>query len=172
VNTPRPAASRTPTKPAVPPTDTPLPIKFGAPILNSPIWTDSQKDQVVARGGAIVLDWKSVGGLAGDECYRIDIRTEPINPGPGVAAKSDYWVVKCGDQTGTGVSTKFTIESPLRGGSVPNYGSIEPDGEVWAFWTLTVVKNLGSCDPAYAYHCKTAPISGQGKSYFKFIRAN
>ncbi len=172
VATPRPAATRTPTKPAVVPTATPFPLKFGAPILNTPIWTDSQKDQVVAMGGAIVLDWKSLGGLEGDECYRIDIRTEPINPGPGVAAKGDYWVVKCGDQTPVNTSVKFTIESPNRVGALSNYGSIQPDGEVWAYWTLTVVKNLGSCEASYPFHCKTAPISGQGKGYFKFIKAN
>ncbi|MBI5303822.1 MAG: hypothetical protein HY868_16925 [Chloroflexi bacterium] len=172
VNTPRPAATRTPTKPAVVPTATPFPLKFGAPVLNAPIWTDSQKDQVVARGGAMVLDWKSLGGLGGDECYRIDIRTEPINPGPGVVAKSDYWIVKCGDQTAVNASVKFTIESPLRGGSAPNYGSIEPEGEMWAYWTLTVVKNLGSCDANYQFHCKTAPISAPGQGYFKFVRAS
>jgi len=175
VNTPRPAATRTPTKPAATATATPFPIKFGAPVLNSPIWTDSQKDQVVARGGAIVLDWKSLGGLGGDECYRVEIRTEPINPGPGVTAKGDYWVMKCGDQTAQNTSIKFTIDSPIRGGRYPDsgsYASIEPDGEMWAYWTLTVVKNLGSCDAGNQFHCKTAPISGQGKGYFKFIRAN
>lgn len=178
VNTPRPVATRTPTKPAVAPTATPFPLKFGAPVLISPIWIDDgQKDQVVARGGAIDLRWRSVGGLSGDECYRIDIRTEPINPGPGVSAKGDYWVARCGNQSQIAVNeqVKFIIDSPLRGGAYPesgSYASIEPDGEVWAFWTLTVVKNLGSCDASNLFHCKTAPISAPSSQKFKFIRAN
>jgi hypothetical protein len=164
---PRPAATRTPTRPAVPPTTTALPIKFAAPSLNRPVWTENQKDEAKFPGGAIVLDWKSVGGLAGDECYLVRIMTEPVNPGPGIGVKSDYWVVGCGDQTPAGASFKFTLESPNRPGPSPHYGSVLLDtNEMWANWSVTVVKNLGDCEPSYRYHCKTAPISPPGQGRF------
>lgn len=166
----RPPATRTPTRPAVTPTATALPMKFGAPSLNRPVWTENQKDEAKFPGGAIILDWQSVGGLGGDECYLVQIATEPVNPGPGIeGSRSDYWVTHCGDQTATGASVKFTIESPNRIGSAPNYGSILLNtDQMWANWSVTVVKNLGQCDPSYSYHCKTAPISPPGKNRFLF----
>lgn len=167
----RPAATRTATKPGVAPTATALPLKFGSPHLTRPIWTDNQKDEAKFPGGAIILDWQSIGGLGGDECYLIRITTEPVNPAPGIDSnRSDYWVDKCGDQTGAGASVKFTLEPPRLVGAAPNYGSILLNtNEMWATWTVTVVKNLGDCDPSYKYHCKTAPISppGQGRFLFK-----
>ncbi|MBM3127686.1 MAG: hypothetical protein FJ009_03525 [Chloroflexi bacterium] len=168
---PRAAATRTATKPGVAPTATALPLKFGAPALNRPVWTETQKDEAKFPGGAIILDWKSVGGLGGEECYLIRITTEPVNPAPGIDSnRSDYWIDKCGDQTGAGASVKFTLEPPRLVGAAPNYGSILLNtNEMWATWTVTVVKNLGDCDPSYRYHCKTAPISppGQGRFLFK-----
>jgi hypothetical protein len=167
---PRPAATRTPTKPAIAPTATALPLKFGAPRLNRPVWTENQKDEAKFPGGAIILDWQSVGGLGSDECYLIRVSTEPVNPGPGIGVASDYWMTLCGDQTAAGASVKFTLESPNRPGNAPNYGSILLNtSEMWANWSVTVVKNLGDCDPSYRYHCKTAPLSppGQGRFLFK-----
>ncbi|MCI0475678.1 MAG: hypothetical protein L0Y55_05480 [Anaerolineales bacterium] len=168
---PRPAATRTATKPGVAPTATALPLKFGSPRLTRPIWTENQKDEAKFPGGAIILDWQSIGGLGSDECYLVRITTEPVNPAPGIDSnRSDYWVDKCGDQTGAGASVKFTLEPPRLVGAAPNYGSILLNtNEMWATWTVTVVKNLGDCDPSYKYHCKTAPISppGQGRFLFK-----
>lgn len=167
---PRLAATRTPTRPAVQPTATALPIKFAAPSLNRPIWTETRKDEAKFPGGAIIFDWKSVGGLNGDECYLIRVTTEPVNPGSGIGTKSDYWVVGCGDQTPAGASVKFVLESPNRPGNAPNYSSILLDAsEMWANWSVTVVKKVGECEPDYAYHCKTASISppGQGRFLFK-----
>jgi len=169
-STPRPAATRTPTRPAVSPTPTALPLRFGAPTLNRPLWTETQKDEAKFPGGAIIFEWKSVGALGNDECYHIRLTTEPVNPGPGIGVKSDYWVVRCGDQTPAGASVRFTLESPNRRGQAPHYGSVLLDtNEMWATWVLTVVKNLGECDPGYTYHCKTAPISppAQGRFVFK-----
>ena len=169
VATPRPAASRTPTKPAVTHTATALPMKFGAPSLTRPIWTDDQKDEAKFPSGAIILDWKSVGGLGGDECYVVQVATEPVNPGAGIGAASDYWVALCGDQTPAATSIKFTLESPNRIGSAPNYGSILLNtDQMWATWTITVVKNQGQCDPSYQFHCKWAPISPPGRGRFLF----
>jgi hypothetical protein len=166
---PRPAATRTPTKPAVVPTATAWPIKFGAPSLTRPIWTESQKDEA-KLSQAIILDWKSVGGLGADECYLTQITTEPVNPGPGIDSnRSDYWVDKCGDQTPAGTSVKFTLEPTRLVGAAPNHGSIQLNtDQMWANWSITVVKNLGDCDPLYKYHCKTAPISPAGRGRFLF----
>ncbi|MCX7838565.1 MAG: hypothetical protein N2559_03795 [Anaerolineae bacterium] len=166
----RPAATRTPTRAAASPTATALPIKFGAPTVNRPIWTETRKDEAKFPSGAIIFEWKSVGGLSGDECYLLRVTTEAVNPGPGIGTKSDYWVVACGDQTPAGSPVRFTLESPNRPGNLPNYNSILLDtNEMWANWTVTVVKNLGECEPDYKYHCKTAPISppGQGRFLFK-----
>lgn len=167
---PAAVATKKPTVAAVttPPSPTALPVKFGAPGLNRPIWTDNEKDEVQYYGGAIVFDWKSVGGLGMDECYLVQVRTEAVNPGP--APQSDYWLTNCGDQTQTGYSVKFTLESPNRVGTVPNYSSIimQNASQMWAHWAITVVKNLGQCDSAYSFHCKWAPISPTSTNYFLF----
>ena len=164
---PKPAATKTATKVAVTATATALAMKFGSPVINKPVWTENEKDEVKFYGGAIVFDWQSVGGLNGDECYLVQVRTEAVNPGP--APQSDYWLVKCGDQTGLAQSVKFTLESPNRVGSAPNYSSLILDtSQMWAHWTLSVVKNLGQCDPAYSFHCKYAPISPASTNYFLF----
>jgi len=162
--------TRTPTKKPATATATALPMKFGAPNLTHPIWTDNQKDQATFPGGAIIFDWQSVGGLAGDECYLVQATTEPVNPGPGIeSSRGDYWVAWCGDQTGTGVSVKFTLEPPRLIGAAPNYSSILLNtDQMWANWSVTVVKNLGQCDPSYQYHCKWAPISPSAKGRFLF----
>jgi hypothetical protein len=166
----KPPLVRTPTKPATPPTATALPLKFGAPSLNRPIWTENQKDEAKFPGGAIVFNWQSVGGLNGDECYLLQANTEPVNPGPGIGLAADSWVVYCGDQTPKDRSVKFALESPNRPGSQPNYDSllIINAGQMWTNWSITVVKNLGQCDPSYQYHCKTAPISPAGRGRFMF----
>jgi hypothetical protein len=181
---PKPTAVAGATKPAVvatkkptaPPaatgTSSPLPMKFGAPVLNRPIWNDNQKDEVKFPGGAIVFDWQSVGGLNGDECYLVQATAEPVNPVPAIGTQSDSWVTNCGDQTAPGYAVKFTLESPIRVGTAPNYSSVLLNtGQMWLHWSITVVKNLGQCDPAYLYHCKTAPISSPGNGYFLFKRS-
>lgn len=164
---PKPAATRTPTKVAATATATALAMKFGAPVINKPVWTDNQKDEVKFYGGAIVFDWQAVGGLGSDECYLVQVRTEPVN---GSGSQSDYWITNCGNQTQTGYSVKFTLESPNRIGTAPNYSSIilSNSSQMWAHWTLSVVKNLGQCDAAYQYHCKYAPLSPSSTNYFLF----
>ncbi len=165
----KPAATKKPAAPAATATPSPIPMKFGAPVLNTPLWNDNQKDEVKFPGGAIVFNWQAVGGLNGDECYLVQVMTEPVNPGPGVGTRSDYWVTSCGDQTAPGYSVKFTLESPKRVGPAPSYASILLNtNQMWAHWSVSVVKNLGECDPAYKFHCKTAPISPAGQGYFLF----
>lgn len=138
-------------------------------MLTRPLWTEDQKDEVKFPGGAMVFDWQSVGGLGGDECYLLQVNTEPVNPGPGIGTAADYWLVNCGDQTPKGYSVKFVLESPNRVGPQPSYSSLLlQTSQMWAHWSISVVKNLGQCDPGYAYHCKYAPISPSSKAYFLF----
>jgi hypothetical protein len=165
----KPAATKKPAAPAATATPSPIPMKFGAPVLNTPLWNDNQKDEVKFPGGAIIFNWQAVGGLNGDECYLVQVMTEAVNPGPGVGTRSDYWVTSCGDQTAPGSPIKFTLESPNRVGPAPNYSSILLNtGQMWANWSVSVVKNLGECDAAYKFHCKTAPISPPGQGHFLF----
>jgi hypothetical protein len=166
---PRATATLRPPTVAATATTSPIPIKFGAPTLNRPLWTENQKDEVKFPGGAIILDWQSVGGLGGDECYLVQITTEPTNPAAAVGTKSDYWITNCGDQTQHGFSVKMTLESPNRIGPLPNYASLLLDtNEMWANWSITVVKNLGQCEASYVYHCKWAPIGHPGRGRFLF----
>lgn len=160
--TAKPAATRTPTKVATPPTATALPIKYGAPVLNYPVW--ESKDEVKFDGSDIIFNWQSIGGLQGDECYLIQVRTEPVNGGG--ASRSDYWMVNCSDQTAIGYPVKFTLWSPKRGS--PNYDSVKTGSDqMWAHWSVTVVKNLGQCD-ASKLKCKYAPVSPSSTNYFLF----
>ncbi len=167
VGTPRPVATKKPTVPAITPTPSPLPLKYGAPGLIRPIWTDNQKDEAKYPGGAIEFIWKAVGGLGQDECYLLQVNTVPTTAGAG-SAKGDYWVICEPNERRADYPVRFVLESPNRGGTQPSYASILPDTEVWAHWSITVVKNLGQCDPGYKYHCKTAPLSPAGKGMFLF----
>jgi hypothetical protein len=152
-------ASRTPTKPAVAPTATALPIKYAAPNLLYPLWqpsfNTSQQDEVRYPGSAMVLKWKSVGALYDPECYRIDLLSEPINA--PVSPQSDYFVKCTGNDVGLDADVTYTLNRPNQPG--PNYSSLilNNASDMWVTWTVTVVRNLGSCTEAF--HCKTAPLS-------------
>jgi hypothetical protein len=162
---PRPASTRTATKPAVAPTATALPIKFAAPSMIRPMWIqDGQKDEATYRTGSIEFMWRPIGGRGTDECFRLEITTRPTNPSAS-GARSDYWVFCSPDETRPDYE-KFTLESPLRVGTRPNYDSIIMETDMWADYSLTVVKNLGECDPSYRFHCKTAPLSPPGRQTF------
>lgn len=161
-------ASRTPTKVVVPPTATTLPLKYVAPFLLYPLWqpsfNTSQQDEVKYPGAAMVLQWKSVGTLYGDECYRVDMTSEPINAPP--PPRSDYFVKCSNNDVATDATVTFTLNKPNQPG--PNYSSliIENASDMWVSWTVTVVKNLGQC--VDSFHCKTAPLS-QPSSKGRFL---
>lgn len=171
---PKPAATKTPTKAAAvaTATETALSMKFGAPLpmmpLWQPPWNEGQKDEVKFPGSAMVYRWKPVGGLNGDECYLLTATSEAVN-NPTLPTRTDTFVVGCGDSTPVDVQNgfTFTLYQPGRGG--PSYSSLMMDSsEMWVYWTVTIVKNLGSC--VDQYHCKTAPISPasyRGKFLFK-----
>ena len=166
VTTPKPAATKAPTKIVATTTATALPMKFGTPTLTSPIW--SNKDERRFEADDLIFRWRPVGGLQGDECYLLNVSSEAVNPGPGIGTGADYFVVNCGNGSGpTDRDVQFTLFSPKRGG--PSYASIELHTDMWVHWSITVVKNLGQCDAANSYHCKSAPISPTQTDYFRFI---
>jgi hypothetical protein len=173
--TAKPAATRTPTKKAVAATATALPIKFPAPVMMYPRWQPSdntdQKDEVKFPSGAIVFKWKGQTGMSGDECYLVTLNFTPVNQNGSTA--QDSFLYGCNgstqiDSVDGAESPNFVLYQPTHEG--PNYGSLlmaaqgSGGSEFWVDWSVTVVKNLGDC--ADKYHCKTVPVSPQGKSRF------
>lgn len=165
----KPPVVRTPTKPAVAPTATALPLRFAAPGLIEPLWqppwNETQKDEVKFPGSAMVFKWRAVGGLGSDECYLLSVSSEPVNA--NLPPRADNFLAHCGDQTRADHSIQFVLFQPGKGG--PSYSSLMMDtSEMWVSWTITVVKNLGQC--VDQYHCKSAPLSPasyRGKFLFK-----
>ena len=152
-STPRPAATRTPTKAAVVATAAPtaVPVKFGAPTLSSPIFDLGKgvKDERHFPSDALVFRWTSVGALGTDECYLVAVE---FSPGTG-----DKFIARCGDQTPAQAAVQFTLNQPNR--ASPNYSSLLPwpVSDTTVSWTVTVVKNLGL--QADKVHSNTAPLS-------------
>lgn len=167
----KPPVVRTPTKPGATVTSTALPLRFAAPGLIEPLWEPPwntvQKDEVKFPGSAMIFKWRAAGGLGSDECYLLNISSEPVNA--NLPPRADYFLVNCGDQTRLDYSVQppFTLFQPGKGG--PSYASLMMDAsELWVSWTITVVKNLGQC--VDQYHCKSAPLSPasyRGRFLFK-----
>jgi hypothetical protein len=168
VATPRPAATRTPTKRAVAPSATKVPMKFGAPILLEPIWTDDRHDERKQPSGALTFKWKGQTGMAGDECYLVTVTFSAWDPSAGASTRQDSFLWGCNGKTT--ISSQdgsedppLTLYQPNRGG--PTYASLLIDvADIRVTWTVTIVKNLGQCTDDF--HCKTVPISPPGSAYF------
>jgi hypothetical protein len=141
--TPRATATKkpvTPTVAAATTAATAVPLKFAAPTLLEPRWVEGQKDERHFPGDALIFKWNSVGGLNGDECYSVRVDMVPVSA--SVVSRGDSFLVRCGDQTPKDYAVTFTLNQPHQGG--PNYGSLLPDTqEIWVYWTVTVVKDLG-----------------------------
>lgn len=141
INTPRPAATRTPTKPAVAPTNTALPIKYAAPKLIGPKWNDDtgKGDERHFPADALIFQWESITGLGSDECYLVTVSFEP--------GARDGFLTGCGNSFTKEVprnAAEFKLNRPFEAG--PNYGGLNSGnvGEFWAYWWVTVVKNNGT----------------------------
>jgi hypothetical protein len=168
----KPTATKKPAVAAATATATALPLRFAAPSLLRPNWTDDQKDERKIDVDSLQFAWRPVDGMVPGECFLLTLTSQSTNPAPGAATKSDNFLVRCADQPRTDDEVKFgevrfTLFSPKIGG--PNYTSIELDtNEMWVDWTITVVKNLGQCEAGNMYHCKTQPLSPAGKGRFLF----
>ncbi len=148
--TARPSATRRVTAVPATPTVTPVPIKFAAPQLIGPKFNDTQKDERHFPADALIFEWRGVGGLAGDECYSVDVSFEP--------GARDQFLWECGEgetQVGYPLKKPFRLNRPNEAG--PNYSGLLPQAsEIWVYWTVTVVKRLGQ-KPDGKYNA--APIS-------------
>jgi hypothetical protein len=168
VATPRPAATRTPTKRAVAPSATKMPLKFGTPILLEPIWTDDRHDERKQPAGALTFKWKGQTGMAGDECYLVPVTFSAWDPSAGASPRQDSFLWGCNGKTTItsqdgSEDPPLTLYQPNRGG--PTYASLLIDvADIRVTWTVTIVKNLGQCTDDF--HCKTVPISPPGSAYF------
>jgi len=158
---PRATPTRRPTGVTATVTATPFPLKYGAPALLEPLWTDTQKDERKFPSQTLDLKWKSLGVAGGDECYLVQVTFEATNPGPG--PKSDSFL-HCDDlETRADYPVMFRLNRPRDAG--PNYAALLVDtAEMWVNWSVMVVRNLGQC--VDKYHCKTAPLGPAGKGRF------
>ena len=176
----KPAATSKPAAATL--TATALPLKYGAPTLIRPLFeppaNTGQKDEVRFDSDDIDFRWRPIDGLGGDECYLLKLTSQATNPVAVPGSHSDSFVVRCGSQPRTDDEirlgeVRFTLNSP-RKGLGPSYDSIKlgTANEMWVFWTITVVKNLGQCPADNPYRCKTAPLSPPsetGKFLFKAV---
>lgn len=137
----------------VPPT-VPVPTNFAAPAAFLPEGT-SFRD-----GDTVKFEFASVGPLAADQCYRVDMTLgNPTGPG-GVG---DYWVGLCGNQSNAGDRLIFQVK-PGRFRDEANYGTllisadevIPPTPEYVMRWFVTVVQMTDATDPI---HPTVQPLS-------------
>lgn len=140
-------------------TQSTVPTAFAAPQAVSP------EDIAFRDGDTLKFDFISVGPLAPDQCYRIEMTLGNPN-GPG--GVGDYWIGLCGDQSAAGSALRFNIK-PARFRDEPNYGTIlvaadsviPPTPQYIMRWNVSVVKLLDAGDPV---HPQVEPISAASAS--------
>lgn len=159
-----PTAAKPTNEPAAQPTQSSAPAAFGAPQGISP-------EGVAFRDGdTLRFDFSSVGPLAADQCYRLDMTLGNPN-GPG--GVGDYWVGLCGDQSATGSSLRFDVK-PGRFRDTANYGTllvsadsvIPPTPQYVMNWYVTVVKMLDASDPVHPQVQAISPASAPLQNIF------
>jgi hypothetical protein len=154
-----PTVEQAPTLPAAEPTTASAPTTFPAPQGISP-------EGVAFRDGdTLRFSFASVGPLATNQCYRIEMTLGNPN-GPG--GVGDYWVGLCGDQSAAGSVLRFDVK-PARFRDEPNYGTllvsadevIPPTPDYVMNWSVSVVNLLDASDPV---HPQVEPISAPSAS--------
>lgn len=161
-NSPRPAtAVAPPTAAVVPATAAPtavapptaLPAAFAAPSGIAPEGVNFRD------GDSLKLQFSSVGPLAGDQCYKLDLFLDNV----GFGSAGDNWVGLCGDQSAPGSRLTFTV-LPGRFRNDPNYGTVLNVAESYGpaerlnmRWTVTVVHNSGLSSDGVHYNVE--PLS-------------
>jgi hypothetical protein len=152
---------------SVPPT-VPVPTNFAAPAVIAPEAVDFRD------GNTIKFEFASVGPLASDQCYRIDMTLgHPTGPG-GVG---DYWVpmALCGNQSAAGDTIIFNLK-PARFRDEPNYGTllvnadnpdnIPPTPNYVMRWFVTVVKLVDATDQVHPTVEALSPASAALQNNF------
>jgi hypothetical protein len=152
-NTPKAVASATP----VPPTATPLPDKYSAPLGISPTTGDSNSE-----GAEIQFKYLAVGPLRGNECYLLHVQMVSAS-GNVPPAGDDFLDTKnCASQSPPGTRLVFVLNRPKFGS--PTFGGIEQLaqnlGATVPFrlqWYVRVVQNNGFGPDGVHYN--TIPLS-------------
>ena len=152
----------------VPPTFTPVPIKYAAVEMIGPVFDESipRKDSR-STSEDIVFNWRSVAPLGPNECYAIRV---DVTPGQGET------FLMCDlheTQKGPGVEIKWVLWRPRNGS--PNFSSlltVSPSSQTIS-WSVIVVKDdgqggTGTNSAFYAadgFRHKTAPLSPASRTY-------
>jgi hypothetical protein len=165
VATARPAPTRTPTKPAVAPSATAIPIKYPGVRLVEPNYDLDKgvKDERHFPADALIFKWQGIPGLGGDECYLVTVSFEP--------GARDNFLTGCGNVFPDGLDIGknlawFKLNRPDQAG--PNYSSLLPQqGEFWAYWSVIVVKNMGTKPDGKPLTAPLSPDSGRYKFLMK-----
>lgn len=150
------------------PQATALPSSFSAPMVFSPV------DKAFRNGDTVKVEFGSVGPLAPDQCYRIEMTLgNPTGPG-GVG---DYWVPTnlCGDQSSAGSRLIFELK-PGRFRDEPNYGAllvsadeiVPPTPQYVMQLIVSVVRLVDTADPIHPNVEALSPASaGLQNSFFR-----
>lgn len=141
------AATTLPTESA-PPTPAPS-TSFAAPAVFAP------EGKAFRDGDTIKFEFGSVGPLAPDQCYRVDMTLGNPN-GPG--GVGDWWVPMnlCGNQANIGDHIVFELK-PGRFRDAPNYGTllidadnvVPPSPDYVMRWFASIVKLVDTNDPVH-----------------------
>jgi hypothetical protein len=152
-NTPKAPASAT----QVPPTATPAPDKYAAPIAISPATGDSNNERA-----EIQFKYLAVGPLRGNECYLLHVQMASASGNVPPAGDDFMDTSNCADQGPIGARLTFVLNRPKF--RSPTFGGIEQQaqnlGATVPFklqWYVRVVQNNGF--GADGVHYNTIPLS-------------
>lgn len=159
-----PTAAQPTTEAVAEPTTVSAPTTFAAPQAIAP------KDTAFRDGDTLRFTFTSVGPLAANQCYRVEMTLGNPN-GPG--GVGDYWVGLCGDQSGAGSALRFDVK-PARFRDEPNYGTllvsaeevIPPTPQYVMNWSVSVVNLLDATDPVHPQVQAISPASAQLQNTF------
>lgn len=165
----RPPATTAALQPTAPPTEaappaTNAPSNFPAPAVFAPDGT------AFRDGDTVKFEFASVGPLASDQCYRLDMTLgNPSGPG-GVG---DYWVGLCGNTSNAGDRLVFNVK-PGRFRDEPNYGTllvsadsvIPPTPQYVMQWFVSVVRMKDATDPIHPQVEALSPNSASLQNSF------
>lgn len=159
-----PTAAQPTTEATAEPTTVAAPSTFAAPQAIAP------QDTAFRDGDTLRFTFTSVGPLAANQCYRVEMTLGNPN-GPG--GVGDYWVGLCGDQSAAGSALRFDVK-PARFRDEPNYGTllvsaeevIPPTPQYVMNWSVSVVNLLDATDPVHPQVQAVSPASAQLQNTF------
>jgi hypothetical protein len=165
----RPIATTAPVEPTAPATEA-APPTASAPTSFPPPAVFAPEGKAFRDGDTVKFEFASVGQLASDQCYRIDMTLgNPTGPG-GVG---DYWVGMCGNSSNPGDRLVFDLK-PGRFRDEANYGTllvsadsvIPPTPEYVMQWFVSVVRMVDASDPVHPTVEALSPNSASLQNIF------